>query len=153
MKKFVILTVMLLAFASLSYAGCGSCASDKSTDTKAMSAKMVDLKSTGEHATMEGTLVCLGCSLKKEDGANAACKSYGHTHALKTKDGNYISFLENKFSADLIKGEKYQNKPIQVHGLFYAKANTLDVESFSVDGQKKSWCDHCSAMDACMAQK
>ena len=107
----------------------------------------------GQHETISGKLVCLGCSLKKADGAHADCKTYGHTHALMTKDGKYINFLENKFAADLIKGEKYDNKTIEVTGTFFAKANLIDVESFTVDGAKKGWCDHCKAMDGCMAGK
>ena len=34
-------------------------------------------------ATVEGENFCLGCSLKKEKGAAAQCKQYGHKHALK----------------------------------------------------------------------
>ncbi len=143
MKKFIILTVMVLAFASMSYAGCGSCSTPKT-----QKASMTSAKTSGEHATLKGTLVCLGCSLKK-DGANSECSTFGHKHALKTEDGKFINFLENKFAADLIKGEKYSNKQVEVHGVYFANANSLDVENFSVDSKKKTWCGHCSSMDSC----
>jgi len=106
-----------------------------------------------EQVTMKGTLVCLGCDLNKAEGARAACPAYGHKHALKTADGKYINFLENQYSADLIKGEKFHNKQIEVHGLYYANANQLDVEDFTVAGKKMSWCGHCKGMDGCMARK
>lgn len=147
MKKFIILAAMLLAFASLSYAGCGNCAPKNADGTKAVTASM---KTSGEHVTLEGTLVCLACSLKPE-GANADCKTFGHTHSLKTDDGKFISFLENKFSSDLINGEKYHNKKVEIHGVYYTNANTLDVESFTVDGKQKTWCANDMAMDGCGA--
>jgi len=103
----------------------------------------------GNHASFEGQLVCLGCDLKKAEGARAACTAYGHKHALKMKDGGYISFLENDFSKDLINGEKYHNDSITVTGVFHDKANVLDVETFTVNGEKKGWCNHCKAMDGC----
>lgn len=105
------------------------------------------------HANFEGKLVCLGCDLKGEADARSACKVFGHDHALKTEEGKYISFLPNQYSKDLINGEKYHNKELKVHGIYFANANQLDIESFEVDGTKKSWCGDCNAMDACMAQK
>ena len=108
---------------------------------------------TGEQkpaeASFEGKLVCLGCDLKKGEGARAACSVYGHHHALKKADSSYVSFLENDFSRDLIKGEKYHNQDIQVTGFYHDNANMLDVETFTVNGEKKGWCGHCKAMDSC----
>ena len=37
-----------------------------------------------KHTFFEGKLVCLGCDLKKVEGARAACSVYGHRHTLKT---------------------------------------------------------------------
>jgi len=108
-------------------------------------------KPAGEKATMEGTLVCLGCTLKKTEGARAACTEFGHTHTLKTADGKFVNFLENKYADDLLKGEKYHNKEIKVSGIYHASANVFDVESFTVEGKKKTWCNHCKAMDGCMS--
>ncbi len=105
-----------------------------------------------EHATFDGKLVCLGCDLKKAEGARAACSAFGHRHALKTKDGKYVNFLDNQYSADLLKGEKYNNKDITVHGVYYADANLVDVETFTVDGKSMGWCGHCSTMDGCAAK-
>ena len=102
-----------------------------------------------ERSAFEGTLVCLGCSLKKAEGARSECKVFGHTHALATADGKYISFLENKFSTDLVKGEKFHEKAISVDGMYYASANVMDVTTYTIDGKKSGWCDGCSAMDGC----
>ena len=106
------------------------------------------VKQAGEHKTIDGKVVCLGCDLKKGQGARAECTEFGHRHALKTADGKIINLLENKYSADLIKG-KYHDKDVNVHGVYFASANVLDVESFTTDGKNKSWCNQCKAMDAC----
>ncbi len=110
-------------------------------------------KEKAEYKTFSGKLVCQGCDLKMAEGARAACKSYGHKHALKTAKGNYVGFLENKFSADLISGEKYHNADVEVRGIYYANANLLDVETYTVDGNGKAWCEGHGAMDACMVSK
>lgn len=102
-----------------------------------------------EDVILEGTLVCLGCDLKEMDGARANCDIFGHRHALKTADNRYVSFLENKYSKDLIKGCRYHNQAIQVSGKYYAGASLMDVESFTFEGKKMGWCDHCQAMDHC----
>ncbi|MEW5797018.1 MAG: hypothetical protein AB1772_11740 [Candidatus Zixiibacteriota bacterium] len=102
-----------------------------------------------EHVDISGTLVCLGCSLKKSEGARSACSVYGHEHALKTDAGQYVNFLENQYSADLIKGDKYANKKLSIHGILHSSANLVDVESFTVDGSMVTWCDGHKAMDLC----
>lgn len=110
-------------------------------------------KAEGKHASFEGKLVCLGCTLKGEEGARAECKNFGHTHALKTEDGKFISFLENKYSKDLFKGEKYSGKDIMVHGVYYAGANQLDVDSYKIDDVTMTWCKTHNAMDGCSSHK
>jgi hypothetical protein len=129
-----------LAVSSVAFAGPGH---DHGTKEKVK---------TASHGEYSGTLVCLGCSLKGE-GANSQCGDFGHTHALKTEDGKYLTFLPNKFSSNLLEGEKFHNKAVAVHGVYYANANQLDVETYSVDGKDYGWCDHCTAMDGCAVAK
>ena len=84
----------------------------------------------------------------------AQCGDFGHTHALKTEDGKYLTFLPNEFSSNLLAGEKFHDKAVAVHGVYYANANQLDVETYTIDGKAYGWCDHCTAMDGCsMAKK
>lgn len=91
-------------------------------------------ESAPEQMTLEGKLVCLGCDLKSNEGARSSCSEFGHTHAIKSADGKYIGFLPNKFSKDLLKGEKYHNADLSVNGAFHATANLMDVHSFQVGG-------------------
>ena len=106
-----------------------------------------------ETTTLSGTLVCMGCDLKKAEGARSACAAYGHKHALKTSDGRYISFLENKYSDALLNGDKYHNQNVKVSGVMFANSNTMDVDGFSVDGKSFGWCGGCKTMDGCGAKK
>ena len=41
---------------------------------------------------VRGKLVCIGCTLKKRDGAAAACSIFGHKHGLQTPDESIYSF-------------------------------------------------------------
>lgn len=138
-KTAIVMTVLLVLVASIAVAG------EKKSEMKA------ELKA--ENATFEGKLVCLGCDLKKAEGARAECSVYGHQHALKTSDGKYVNLLENKYSADLLNGEKYSGKNIKIQGVYYANANQLDVESFTVVDKTMSWCGQCKTMDGCMVGK
>lgn len=152
------------ASANAGMSACGAERSASSVETASVKSGMsaCDGVKTGKasatdgivkEANFEGKLVCMGCDLKKADGASADCSAYGHKHAVKTTDGHYINFLENKHSKDLVHGEKYHNKDVKVNGVFYANANQLEVKSFEVDGKAMSWCDHCKGMDACMLSK
>ncbi len=115
-------------------------------------AGQADAKIEGKQVTMSGTLVCLGCTLAKTAGAKSNCKEDGCSHALKTKNGNFVSLLQNKESRTLLSGADGHNKAVTVTGVFFANANVIDVQSFSVDGGKTmSWCGGCKKMDACAA--
>jgi len=148
-KKIATIAVLILALVSVNVLADGY--NDKMGKAEKMADKMT--QKSAEHVTLEGKIVCMSCDLKKTEGASAACSVYGHQHALKTTDGKYVNFLENKHSEDLFKGEKYQNKNMKIHGIHYANANMLEVETFQVGDKTMSWCGHCSKMDACMASK
>lgn len=136
MRKSIILTVVIM----VSLLAVGAMAGDQKAD--------ISVSSEAKLTSFSGTMVCLGCSLKKAEGAKANCAEFGHTHALQTADGQYISLLENQYSKDLM-GEKYHNQSVEVTGTMYASANVLDVDSFKVDGKTKSWCGNCKGMDGC----
>ncbi|MEE9584977.1 MAG: hypothetical protein V3W51_05795 [Candidatus Brocadiales bacterium] len=85
-----------------------------------------------ETTTIRGTVVCLGCTLKKTEGANAACKIYGHKHGLATDDGGLYSFLENKNSEEVITTDKYAMKEVEVTGKVFENAHIIDLEDISV---------------------
>jgi len=132
LRKTAIFIVVLMLL------GTASLFAEKGQPTK--KSKKVDL---------EGKLVCLGCDLKKAENARAECSVFGHKHVLKTDEGKYINFLENKFSKDLINGEKYNGKHIKIHGTYHESANLIDVETFAADDKTLKWCNHCEVMGSC----
>ncbi|MGR3295824.1 MAG: hypothetical protein ACUZ8A_06320 [Candidatus Bathyanammoxibius sp.] len=90
-----------------------------------------------ETVTITGTVVCLGCTLKKKEGANAACDVYGHKHGLATSGGKLYSFLENENSEELINSEKYGMKRVEITGKVFENAHIIDVEDVNVIEEKK----------------
>ena len=49
-------------------------------------------------ASVTGENVCVGCALKKEQGAAAQCSKYGHRHALRvtsaSADGSDLAYMK-----------------------------------------------------------
>ncbi len=140
-KKLLVVCSILLLIPIMAFAGDGHDHAKKNVENM-----------SGQVTTVEGTLVCKSCSLKKEFGARAECKLNGCAHALKTADGRFIDFLDNKYAKDL-KGDKYAGKKIKITGTLFAKAHTMDVQKISLDGKVVSWCDNCATMDGCSAKK
>lgn len=131
MKRLVALTVVFLfALASLSFAG----GWDKTKGT--------------DKVTLKGTLLCVGCNLKKMSGANAQCDLYAH-HAIgfKTEDGLIWNILENAKGHDIVRGHKLleKNVPATITGWIYPVANAIEIDTIEVEGismkdiQKAAW--------------
>ncbi len=97
-------------------------------------------------ATGTGTNFCLGCTLKKEDGAGAQCDVFGHRHALRVTQalvdgkeqpamtGWVLHYLETTKSEELIK--KHHGKSVTVVGKVYPDERVLEVASFQVEPAK-----------------
>lgn len=81
---------------------------------------------------IKGKVICLGCTLKKEQGAKADCSVYGHKHGLRTDDGKIWSFLENDNSADLIQNHDYNGSDVEITGRKLDNAQIIEVESFKI---------------------
>ena len=78
--------------------------------------------------TLTGTLICMGCALKKAYSANAQCSIYGHQHALKTAKGKIYTFLPNDKSKDLIAGKAEKSAKITVTGTIFPQSQIIDVK-------------------------
>lgn len=75
-----------------------------------------------------GTLICLGCDLKKSHDAEADCMNFGHKHGLKTSDGKVFTFLENRKSNDLISGKMHSGKKVNIHGRILKGTHIIEVD-------------------------
>jgi hypothetical protein len=145
MRKFLALTALLMLMSVVTVMACGGDGQKTGTTT------MINSESP-QQVTLKGQLVCSTCSLKAE-GAHSDCKDFGHTRALKTSDGRMITLMPNQYSKLLLSDMTLNNKPIEITGTYFANANMLDVQSYSIDGGKTmSWCDHDKTMDACKSR-
>ena len=118
MKHLLMTAIALMAMVQISVAG--GWKADKGLDKMSIS----------------GELVCVGCSLKKLNGANAQCNLFAH-HALglKTADGSYWSIIDNAVGHDVIRGHKLlKGKNATISGWIYPIANMVEFDSVSIDG-------------------
>jgi len=106
-----------------------------------------DAKKGLDKVTVTGELLCIGCSLKKLDGANAQCDLYAH-HAIgfKTLDGALWSIVENAKGHDIVRSHTLlENKKATVTGWLYPIAHYIEIDTITVDGvkpediQKAAW--------------
>ncbi len=86
--------------------------------------------------TLKGQLVCLGCSLKKLDGANAQCNLYAH-HAIgfKAGDGTLWSIIDNAKGHDIIRAhELLGKKNATITGWMFPVAHFIEIAEITVEG-------------------
>ena len=86
--------------------------------------------------TVVGELVCVGCTLKRMDGANAQCGLYSqHALGVKTSDGSLWNIIENEKGHDIVRGHGFlDGKQITIQGYIYPVANMIEIESSEVAG-------------------
>lgn len=117
-KQTAITLIMLVAMVQMSWAG------GWKTD-KGLS-----------ETTLKGHLVCIGCSLKKLDGANAQCNLFAH-HAIgfKSADGTYWSIIDNAIGHDVIRAhELIEGKEATIQGWIYPIANMVEIAKIEING-------------------
>jgi len=109
----------VLFYAGPVFAHCGVCGVGAATEEAA--------------TAINGKVICLGCTLKKEQGAKAQCSIYGHKNGLQTPDGKIWTFLENDNSAKLINDHGLAGKNVEIKGKKLDNANYIEVESYKVE--------------------
>jgi YHS domain-containing protein len=98
-------------------------------------------------ATVEGTNFCIGCTLKKREGAIAQCKIFGHRHALRVakavdKNGKelpevkgwVLHYLDTEKSQDVLKA--HHGEKLTIKGKIYPQERVLEVDSFKETKQE-----------------
>jgi len=125
-RKFVVTAILLgLLFSfglSETFAGCGKCG---------MGEEKVEAVTGASPITLEAEVICLGCSLKKEQGAKAQCSIYGHRNALRA-DGEIWTILENDEATELINSHEYAGKIVKIEGKSFPGTHIIQVGSFEV---------------------
>ncbi len=86
-----------------------------------------------ETVVKEGQVVCVGCQLEKQYGAEAQCTLYArHAQGLLASDGSLWTFLDNTRGHYYITEKKLLGKPIRVHGDAFPKAQILDARTYDL---------------------
>lgn len=108
----------------------------------AQDVKKRDLKDRVEVA---GTIVCIGCTLEKEAGAEAQCTLHAkHGQGLKAADGTLWTLIDNAKGHPVITNEKLRGKDVKILGWKYPKASYIEVSKYQVkEGDKWIAYDYC----------
>lgn len=102
-----------------------------------------------------GELICVGCSLKRMDGANAQCGLYAqHALGVKTSDGTFWNIIDNATGHEVIRGHGFlDGKQITIDGYIYPVANMIEIDSFEVEGvTKEQIAKHAWELDQVVAK-
>lgn len=111
-------------------------ASARADDAKAPKKQKVELA---------GKLVCVGCHLEKEYGAEAQCTVHAkHAQGFLADDGTLYTVLDNARGHFLIAEKKLAGTPLQIEGYVFPKAHVLEVVRFKKK-QGEQWVqqDYC----------
>lgn len=120
-KLLIVAALLSLLFgfgASKAFAHCGECG--------------IAEAEAAETVTFQAKVICLGCTLKKEQSAKAQCSLYGHTQALMTEDDKIWTILENDTSTELINSHEYKGKKVEITGKKFIGTQIIEIESFKV---------------------
>lgn len=98
-----------------------------------------------DRVELEGTIVCVGCELTKESGADSQCTLHAkHAQGLLLKDGTLWTILDNGRGHVVRTNDKLRGKEVKVHGWKYPKAQTIELWRYSIkDGDKWTQFDYC----------
>jgi hypothetical protein len=105
-------------------------------------ARKRDLK---DRADIPGTIVCIGCTLEKESGADAQCTLHSkHAQGLLASDGTLWTFVDNAKGHLVAGNDKLRGREVMIFGWKYAKSQYIEVFKYQVkDGDKWVAWDYC----------
>jgi len=101
-----------------------------------------DLKARVEIA---GKIVCVGCTLEKEAGADPQCTLHSkHAQGLQGTDGLLYTFLDNAKGHIVMTNDKLRGKEVKILGWKYPKSQVVEVFKYQVkEGDKWVAWDYC----------
>lgn len=102
-------------------------------------------KGAKEEIVKEGQLVCVGCHLQKEHGADAQCTLYAkHAQGLLASDGTLWTLIDNTRGHAFVTDKKLAGKPIRIHGWAFPKTQVLEIHRYDLqEGGKWAAYDYC----------
>lgn len=105
-------------------------------------AKKRELK---DRVEIEGTIVCVGCTLEKGGGADAQCTLHAkHAQGLLGKDGLLYTLLDNAKGHLVISNDKLRGKEVKLFGWTYPKSQVIEVSKYKLkEGDAWVQWDYC----------
>ncbi len=105
-------------------------------------AKKRELK---DRVEIQGTIVCVGCALEKDSGADAQCTLHSkHAQGLLASEGLLYTFLDNAKGHVVMTNAKLRDKEVKVLGWKYPKSQILELSKYQVkEGDKWVAYDYC----------
>ena len=105
-------------------------------------AKKRDLK---DRVEIVGTVVCVGCTLEKEAGAEAQCTLHAkHAQGLMGSDGLLYTFLDNAKGHIVMTNGKLRGNEVKVLGWKYPKSQVIEISKYQVkEGDQWIAYDYC----------
>ena len=106
------------------------------------SGKPVKKREMKDRQWMEGTIVCIGCTLAKEYGADVECTLHSkHAQGFRDKDGKIWTLIDNTRGHQIMTNSKLRGAHVRVFGWAYKKHQYFEFWKYSVkDGE--NWEDH-----------
>ena len=105
--------------------------------------KKRDLK---DRVEIPGKIVCIGCTLEKQEGgADAQCTLHSkHAQGLLAADGTLWTFVDNAKGHLMITGEKFRDDEVKVLGWKFPKSQYIEISKFQLkNGDKWVAYDYC----------
>lgn len=95
-----------------------------------------DLDKGPNVSTIQGKLVCIGCSLMGGVGSNSQCGTYTtHNIGLRMGDGSLWHFVNNQTGHDIIFAHNLlDGKKATITGFMYPIAHMIEIVSINIDG-------------------
>ena len=105
--------------------------------------KLRELKNRKE---FEGTVVCIGCTLQKQEGgANAQCTLHSkHAQGLLMKDKTLWTLVDNDRGHMVITNKKMRGKTVKINGWSFPKAQYIEISKYKIKkGDEWIGYDYC----------
>ena len=104
-------------------------------------------KAARKEVLIEGQLVCVGCHLEKQYGAQAQCTLYAkHAQGLLAADGTLWTLLDTARGHYLVTDKKLLGKPIRLHGWSFPKTQVLEGHRYDLkEGEAWVAFDYCKS--------
>ena len=91
-----------------------------------------------DRVKVEGKIVCVGCTLAEEYGANAQCTLHAkHALALLDTEGKLWTIVDNARGHLVITNKKLRNQTVRVFGWPYKKHQHIEIWKYELKKREK----------------